>query len=125
MGIESWFSFESAKEKKKREARYFKKMYPFGEEQRDWQRDIIKRYCSSSKKTEICIFESLILKEALIDNALEDEEDRRDEEIVIQEWDKKAGKLGLNREEIDFLKKIVDIELHATSIEQFLSIQDI
>ena len=30
MGIADWFNFETAKQKKKRMDRYYKKLYPFG-----------------------------------------------------------------------------------------------
>ena len=39
MGIADWFSFETAKQKKKKMDRYYKKLYPFGEEQKNWEQD--------------------------------------------------------------------------------------
>ena len=39
MGIANWFNFETAKQKKKRMDRYYKKLYPFGEEQKSWEQN--------------------------------------------------------------------------------------
>jgi len=65
MGIADWFSFETAKQKKKKMDRYYKKLYPFGEEQKNWEQDRLNETFPDNKKTKSYHFELLILREGI------------------------------------------------------------
>ncbi len=65
MGIADWFNFETAKQKKKKMDRYYKKLYPFGEEQKSWEENRLNEVFPNNKKTKSYHFELLILRESI------------------------------------------------------------
>lgn len=51
MGIADWFNFETAKTEKEKMDRYYKKLYPFGEEQKSWEENRLNEVFPKNKKT--------------------------------------------------------------------------
>ena len=107
MGIADWFNFETAKQKKKKMDRYYKKLYPFGEEQKSWEENRLNEVFPNNKKTKSYHFELLILRESIADIYDEDEE-RPSLDEVIKNWKEKETVYRLKSEE---KQAIIDIAL--------------
>ncbi|AYA98813.1 hypothetical protein [Lachnoanaerobaculum umeaense] len=110
MGIENWFNFETAKQKKKKMDRYYKKLYPFGEEQKNWEQERLDKAFVNNKRTKSYHFELLILRESIANlsdpDIYDEDEERPSVEDVIQNWIKKETVYKLKPEEKQMLADI-------------------
>lgn len=115
MGIENWFNFETAKQKKKKLDRYYKKLYPFGEEQKAWESARLDEVFPNNKKTRSYHFELLILREKianLSDPDIYDEDEKKPTlEEVIDTWKKEDTVYKLKPEEKGLLIDIAMEEM--------------
>ena len=50
MNLAEIFNFESPKQRKKRQREYFKRVFKFGEEQKEWEKNIIEKIFSQKKE---------------------------------------------------------------------------
>ena len=112
MGIADWFNFETAKQKKKKMDRYYKKLYPFGEEQKNWEQDRLNEVFPKNKKTKSYHFELVILIENIANlsdpDIYDEDEERPNVEEVIKNWKDKETVYRLKPEE---KQAIIDIAL--------------
>ena len=112
MGIADWFNFETAKQKKKRMERYYKKLYPFCEEQKSWEQNRLNEVFPNNKKTKSYHFELLILRESIANlsdtDIYDEDEERPSVEEVIKNWKEKETVYRLKPEE---KQQILDIAL--------------
>lgn len=112
MGIADWFSFETAKQKKKKMDRYYKKLYPFGEEQKSWEQKRLDDVFPNNKKTKSYHFELLVLRESIVNlsdpDIYDEDEERPSVEEVIKNWKNKGAVYKLSPEE---KQHIIDIAL--------------
>ena len=112
MGIADWFNFETAKQKKKRMDRYYKKLYPFGEEQKSWEQNRLNEVFPKNKKTKSYHFELLILRVSFANlsdtDIYDDDVERPSVEEVIKNWKEKETVYRLKPEE---KQQILDIAL--------------
>ena len=103
MGIADCFNFETAKQKKKRMDRYYKKLYPFGEEQKSWEQNRLNEVFPKNKKTKSYHFELLILRESIANlsdtDIYDEDEERPSVEEVIKNWKEKETVYRLKPEE--------------------------
>ena len=118
MGIADWFNLETAKQKKKKMDRYYKKLYPFGEEQKNWEQDRLNEVFPKNKKTKSYHFELLILRESIANlsdpDIYDEDEERPNVEEVIKNWKDKETVYRLKTEE---KQAIIDIALE--EMEEF------
>ncbi len=112
MGIADWFNFETAKQKKKKMDRYYKKLYPFGEEQKSWEENRLNEVFPNNKKTKSYHFELLILRESIANlsdpDIYDEDEERPSLDEVIKNWKVKETVYRLKPEE---KQAIIDIAL--------------
>ena len=89
MAINDWFRFETAKERKKRQEKYFNKMFPMGKEQQDWEEKTLRGLFPEKKDIRQYHFLLLTLREGLTnaDDPGRDEDDP-DREEAIRRWGK-------------------------------------
>lgn len=110
MGIENWFNFETAKQKKKRMDNYRKKMYPFGEEQNEWEQGRLNEVFPKNRQTKSYHFELLILREKianLSDPDIYDEDEQKPSiDEVIENWKNKETVYRLKPEEKQLIADI-------------------
>lgn len=121
MGFLSWFSFETAKERKKREKAYFKKLYPFGEAQQSWEKAFIEELFRGERRgrSPMYHYELLVLREALIDaEHPEEDEEPEDREALLLRCRRKALAGGLKNEEFDRILALAKLMLDAKSLEE-------
>lgn len=120
------FFFTSLKERKKRERMYFKKIYPLGKEQREWELRAIDNFFAERKNKELFLFELIRLKENIYNKThnIDEEDDfiSQDIELIIKEWKEnirdekileqadKLIKLALLQKDIVSLDKLPGIE---------------
>lgn len=122
--LENWFSFLSADKKKKRQERYFKKVYPFGLEQKEWESRYLKEKFPDSKDIKFYIYHLIILKEKLANTLLDEDEDDYDNsniEDIINKWKKDKLVKQLGDFAIDILKNIALAQLSSKNLEEFKS----
>ena len=112
MVIADLFNFETEKQKKKKMDRYYKKLYPFGEEQKNWEQDRLNEVFPKNKKTKSYHFELLILRESIANlsdpDIYDEDEERPNVEEVIKNWKDKETVYRLKPEE---KQAIIDIAL--------------
>lgn len=112
MGIADWFSFETAKQKKKKMERYYKKLYPSGDEQKNWEQKRLNEVFPNKKRTKSYHFELLVLRERIANlsdpDIYDEDEERPSVEEVIKNWKEKGTVYRLKPEE---KQKIVEIAL--------------
>lgn len=128
MGFLSWFNFESEKDRKKKAKKYFKKLYPFGEEEQVWEKKIIEELFHYAKKSSrnMYHYELLVLREALIDADHPDEDDEAvNREEVIKKCRDKALSNGVKQEEFDRIFSLAELMLKANSLEEMPSKEDV
>lgn len=118
MGIADWFSFETAKQKKKKMDRYYKKLYPFGEEQKSWEQKRLYDVFPNNKKTKSYHFELLVLRESIVNlsdpDIYDEDEERPSVEEVIKNWKNKGTVYKLSPEEKQHI-----IEIALEEMEKF------
>ena len=118
MGIADWFNFETAKQRKKKMDRYYKKLYPFGEEQKNWEQDRLNEVFPKNKKTKSYHFELLILRESIANlsdpDIYDEDEERPSLDEVIKNWKGKETVYRLKPEEKQQL-----IEIALKEMEEF------
>ena len=112
MGIENWFKFETAKQKKKKMAKYYKKLYPFGEEQKEWESSRLDEVFPGNKKTKSYHFELLILREKIANlsdpDIYDEDEEKPSIEEVVEAWKKEETIYKLKPDE---KQQIINIAL--------------
>lgn len=88
--IPRWLTFETRQMREKREAMYRRRLYPFGQEQQDWEIAIIKELWPDFKDIRTLQYEVLILKEALYESKYPDidEVEVPSREMAIATWEK-------------------------------------
>lgn len=127
MGFESWFSFESAKQRKKKQAVYYKKMFPLGEEQRIWEQEMMKKLFPEKKDVKPYIYELLVLKEGLFeaDHPDEYEEDLIDRDTAIRIWKNSVTASVLTVKQQNIIQALALLEIEAKSMDSLPSKEDI
>ncbi len=88
-----WLDFSSSREKRKREERYYRAMFPFGEAQRERERELLIRCTDARLGAEELLYQLLCVREALQD---EDEESR---EEALDNW--KRSRIAAKLSEAD------------------------
>lgn len=121
MGLSDWFSFESAKEKKKKQERYYKKLYPLGKQQQELEQTAVDRFFSDRKNKKPYLFELIILREKLesLNDSFEYDEDEEKPEAtdIINRWRKNKPIYKISDEEKEIIIKIALAEFGCESIE--------
>lgn len=121
--FESWFSFVSKDKRKKREERYFRKVYPFGIAQKSWEENKLKAFFPDAKDIKVYLYHLLILKEKMANTLLEkDDDDYIDASIdeIIKKWSKDRLVRDLGMEAIEKLIKLAIVEFEAKNLEELL-----
>ena len=92
--------------------RYYKKLYPFGEEQKSWEENRLNEVFPNNKKTKSYHFELLILRESIANlsdpDIYDEDEERPSLDEVIKNWKEKETVYRLKSEE---KQAIIDIAL--------------
>jgi len=118
-GISNWFTFESAKERRKREERYYHKMFPMGEDQKKWERDMMAKLFPKKRDIRPYLYELLVLREALIaaDQPGEDDDETVTRAEVIELWEKKKMLVKIDEESKNRIKTMAVLEHDSKSME--------
>ena len=126
MFLQNWFSFESAKERKKKEERYFRTMFPLGREQKTWEIEMIAKLLPREKDTRPFHYELLILREALIkaDDPDRDEDDPTREDMILS-WEKNQLVKRADPEIKNRIKAMALLEHACTSQEMLPTVEAI
>lgn len=120
-GILGWFKWETKAQREKREKAYTQRMFPFGEEQRNWEINMIKELFPEVKKyTQEVHYAVLTLREGLLDTQLpEDDEDYETEEQVLNYWDKtETTRSMMKKGYYPCIKAMAYLENAAASLEE-------
>lgn len=126
MNLAEIFNFESPKQRKKRQREYFKKVFKFGEEQKEWEKNIIEKIFSQKKEINNYIFEVLVLKEKLYNAEHPDEDDEVIErEEVLKDWEKNRVNTNFSKEDCAILKVIAVLENDCNAFENLPSKEEI
>ncbi len=123
----SWFQFETQKQRKKREAKYFKKVYPLGEAQREWEQEILEKLFPQAKDRKLYHFHLLVLKEGLaLSRHPEDEEDEEmSMEEVLLRWKSNPQVKALGEKVLVQLEKLALRQISFSSPEDFCTAEEI
>ena len=124
-GIMSWFRFETKAQRKKREKAYIKKMFPLGDDQKQWEIDMLSELFPNEKDLHAHHFQLLTLRELIIDASKKEdpEDDDYDEDnpidlaSEIQKWKKSAISRYISNDDLELIKKMGILEQSATSME--------
>lgn len=88
--IPRWLTFETRQMREKREAMYRRRLYPYGQEQQDWEIAMLKKLWPDKKDIRTLQYELLILREALYESKYPDidEIEVPSREMAIAAWEK-------------------------------------
>lgn len=120
MDLIELLSFGSAKERRKRQREYFKKVFPLGEEQREWEKNMVDKIFSyiKEKNRKNYIFELLVLKEKLyIAENPDEEEEIIPRELVLKKWKKKRVNIQIKDGDCAILQAMAVLQHDAKSLE--------
>ena len=119
--FESWFIFESKEKKKRREERYFKKVYPFGKEQQEWEETRLKVLFPVKKDIKMYIYHILVLKERLANTLLDKDDDAYEElpeEKIISSWRDETIAKGVGAEALNKLERLALMQFKAKALKE-------
>ena len=119
--FESWFIFESKEKKKRREERYFKKAYPFGKEQQEWEETRLKVLFPVKKDIKMYIYHILVLKERLANTLLDKDDDAYEElpeEKIISSWRDETIAKGVGAEALNKLERLALMQFKAKALKE-------
>ena len=125
-GILDWFKWESKAAAAARQARYYARMYPFGQEQKDWEIKTIKELFPKKKDITELHFDLLTLRE-VISNAMLPEDDDEYESIKegMSHWDNTNFSRLRKDGSAKTLKAMAYLETAAKSLDELPSVEDI
>ena len=115
----SWFKGVSAKESVQQEKKYLQKMFPFGQAQKEKEKQLLQELIIKKVRVEDLLYQLLEVKEAML---LEDEEERREEMIIW--WNTKLAKQFSDAEKLLFCA-MAQAVLALDSLEAFPSANEI
>jgi len=115
----SWFQFTSRKEQRNKEKRYYKKMFPLGEKQRDRELDVFRQFSVlRDMKEQDLMYQLLCLKECL-----SQEEEERAEAVRV--WRGSILAKRMTREMQNILIALAELEADCESLEEFPTVEEI
>lgn len=121
--FEAWFSFISPNKRKKREERYFKKVYPFGSAQKLWEERRLNELFPNTKDIKLYMYHLLVLKEKMANTLVpQDDDDYLDLSVdeIIKKWSKDILVKDLGDEAIEKLIKLALTEFESGSLEELI-----
>ena len=121
--FEAWFRFISPNKRKKREERYFKKVYPFGSAQKLWEEKRLNELFPNTKDIKLYMYHLLVLKEKMANTLVpQDDDDYLDLSIdeIIKKWSKDILVKDLGDEAIEKLIKLALTEFESGSLEELI-----
>lgn len=121
--FEAWFSFISPNKRKKREERYFKKVYPFGSAQKLWEEKRLSELFPNTKDIKLYMYHLLVLKEKMANTLVsQDDDDYLDLSVdeIIKKWSKDILVKDLGDETIEKLIKLALTEFESGSLEELI-----
>ena len=130
MGFAEWFTFISPAERKRREKRYFRKVYPIGEEQRLWEQDMLEKVCPGEKDRYGLRYALIVLREKLA-NASAPDPDRDGDEPgltpaeLVADWRADSVVGRLSEETALVLKAMAFLEAGARRMEELPTAEEI
>lgn len=96
MGLLDMLGLESAKARKRKQQRFYKKVYPLGKAQQDWERCQLTELFPRQKDVRHFQFELLVLREKMADledpEVYDEDEEKPSLEEVIERW-RKGGNI--------------------------------
>ena len=127
-GFLGWFRWETKKQREKREKAYAQRMFPFGNEEREWEIATIKELFPELKKNvQEVHFDVLTLREALLNTTLdEDDDDYQTVEEALHEWENSdITKSMMKKGYMPFIKAMAILENNAASLEELPLVEKI
>jgi len=109
---DGWFT--SPSQQKELDEAYFKKMFPFKDEQRIWENETLKYFFDNDDKINAIKYASYVLREMLIDDKYNE-----DEFLKVIKFSR------LNNEEKHFIECFTKLEFEATSISELPGVEKI
>lgn len=120
MNLADLFSFNTEKQRKKRQKEYMKKVFRLGEEQREWEVQMVETLFTETKDKRNVVFELLVLKEKLFTAEFPEDEDDPivPREKVLREWEKKRVNIQLKKKECAMIKAMALLQHDCKSLEE-------
>ena len=114
-----WFEITSRKEQRNREKRYYKKMFPLGEMQRDRELDVFRQFSVlRGIKEQDLMYQLLCVKECLC----QEEEERAE---AVRVWRGSVLAKRMTREMQNILIALAELEADCESLEEFPAANEI
>ena len=125
-GIRDWFRFETREQRKRREQAYFRKMFPLGKEEQEWERNTLGELFPK-KDVPYANYLLLTLREYLYATKLdEDDEDYIcDVQTALDLWRKDRTYSTFRQEQVNLIEKIAFLENMAGSLDELPALEDI
>ena len=127
LGIESWFKFESAEQRKKKQEAFEALVYPFGvEAQKAWELALLRELFPKKRSLRDEHFQLLVLRQSMIESMEDHPEDRTAyRNGAIRAWYDRKNPYSLSPETKKTLIAIAVCENEAKSLEDMPSAETI
>ncbi|MCD8084097.1 MAG: hypothetical protein LUE86_11455 [Clostridiales bacterium] len=108
-----WLEFVSPRERKRREEQYYRRMFPFGEEQRRLEGRLLSRCTDTKLSEEELLFQLLCVREVLQE---EDEMSRKD---ALESWRKNPLTANLSPADRQVVYALAVLSAGCSSLEEY------
>lgn len=127
MNLADLFSFNTEKQRKKRQKEYMKRVFRLGEGQREWELHMVEQLFPKGKDRRNYVFELLVLKEKLFKAEFPEDEDDPviPREAVLNDWEKKRVNIQFNKAECAVIKAMAVLQHDCESMEKLPTKEEI
>ena len=124
--IANLFTWESKETRERRQQLFFARIYPFGKEQQELERRLIKELFPEDKYPEMLNFSLISLKEIYADSRLDqDDPDYVSLEDGIRDWRKLKTNRTYSEKTLRTIERLAELIDQAGSLEEMTKKEDI
>ena len=123
MALTNFFKnmFMTPSEKKSIEDTYYKKMFPFGTKQQEWENDTINKLFATSKNISTIKYLCLVRREMYIDGTVNNNLDDK----ITKDYNKLVKRMMVNKDEEKIIDTFARLTNNAKSIKELPSFEQI
>ena len=112
--------FQTPDKKKQADDDYFKKMFPFGQKQQQWENDMINKLIEDKKRVPTIKYVNFIRREMYIDGIA-----KQNDHINDKAYKKLLKRMKVTDEELSIIENLSSLQVQAKCFEELPTIDQI